>query len=122
MQNIKHGYQVSFPGGLDGPGSNSGGSEIFRTPPDRPWGPPSFLQHGYQVSFPGVKRPERGVNYPRLSSAEVKERVELYLYSHFGPSWPITGRNLVYFYILCQPNVLLGTGTSDYKTKTYSSC
>jgi hypothetical protein len=29
----------------------------------------------------GVKRPERGVIHPTPSSAEVKERVELYLYS-----------------------------------------
>ena len=33
------------------------------------------------VSFPGVKRPGRGVNHPPTSSAEVKERVELYLCS-----------------------------------------
>jgi len=31
-------------------------------------------------SFRGVKRPGRGVNHPPPSSAEVKERVELYLY------------------------------------------
>jgi hypothetical protein len=37
------------------------------------------------VSFPGVKRPGRGVNYLLSSSAEVKERVELCLYS---PSVP----------------------------------
>jgi len=29
-------------------------------------------------SFPGVKRPGRGVDHPPLSSAEVKETVELY--------------------------------------------
>ena len=29
-------------------GSNSGGGEIFRTCPDRPWGPPSLLYNGYQ--------------------------------------------------------------------------
>jgi len=28
-------------------------------------------------SFSGVKRPQRGVNFTQLSSAEVKERVEL---------------------------------------------
>jgi len=30
--------------------------------------------------FPGVKRPGRGVDNSPLSSAEVKERVDLYLY------------------------------------------
>jgi hypothetical protein len=29
------------------------------------------------VFFPGVKQPGRGVNYQLLSSAEVKEKVEL---------------------------------------------
>jgi hypothetical protein len=27
-------------------GSNAGGGEIFRTFPDRPWGPPSLLYNG----------------------------------------------------------------------------
>jgi len=35
-------------------GSNPGGGEIFRTCPDRTWGPPSPLHNGYRV-FPGVK-------------------------------------------------------------------
>ena len=48
----------------------------------------------YRVSFPGVKRPGRGVDHPPLSSAEVKERVELYLYSPSGSSWSVPGRNL----------------------------
>ena len=30
------------------------GGEIFRTSPDRPWGPPTLLYNGYRV-FPGVK-------------------------------------------------------------------
>ena len=38
-------------------------------------------------SFPGVKRPGRGVNHPPISSAEVKERIQLYICSPFGPSW-----------------------------------
>jgi len=42
-------------------------------------------------SFPGLKRPGRGLNHPLPSSAEVKERVELYLYSHSGPSWSVLG-------------------------------
>jgi len=42
-------------------------------------------------SFPGVKRRGCGVDHPPPSSAEVKERVELYLYSPSGPSWPLVG-------------------------------
>ena len=58
--------------GLNGPGIESRGDEIFRTRPDRPWVPPVLLYNGYRVSFPGVKRPGRGVNHtpplpPRLS-------------------------------------------------------
>ena len=36
-------------------------------------------------SFPGVKRPRRAFNHPPSSSGEVKERVELYLYSQSVP-------------------------------------
>ena len=58
---------------LDGPGSNPGGGEIFRTGPDRPWGPPSFLYNGYRV-FPGGKvRPGRDVDPSPPSSAVVKK-------------------------------------------------
>ena len=35
-------------------GSNTGGSEIFRIRPERPWGPLSILYNGYRV-FPGGK-------------------------------------------------------------------
>jgi len=40
-------------------------------------------------SFPGVKRPGRGVDHSIC--AEVKERVEQYLYSPSGPSWAVLG-------------------------------
>jgi len=72
-------------------GSNPGGGEIFRTRPDRPWGPPSLLYNGYRLCFPGVQRPGHGIDHPSPSSADVKERVELYLYSPSGPSWPDLG-------------------------------
>jgi hypothetical protein len=42
-------------------------------------------------SFPGIKQPGRAVSHPPLSSAEVKEGVQLYLYSPFGPSWHVIG-------------------------------
>jgi hypothetical protein len=35
--------------GLDGPGSNPGRGEIFRTRPGRTWGPPSLIYNGYRV-------------------------------------------------------------------------
>jgi len=49
---------------------------------------PYTMDTGY---FPGVKRPGCGVDHPPLYSAEVKDRVELYLYSASGPSWPVIG-------------------------------
>jgi len=71
--------------------SNPGEREIYRICPDWPCGPPSPLYNGHQVSFPGVKRPGHGVDHPSPSSIEVKERVELRLYSPSGPSWPVYG-------------------------------
>jgi hypothetical protein len=44
--------------------------------------------------FPEVKQSGRGVDHPPPSSAEIKERVELYLYSTSGPSWPAIGWTL----------------------------
>ena len=35
-------------------------------------------------SFPGVKRPGRGAAYPPTPSAEVKQRVQLYVYPLLG--------------------------------------
>jgi hypothetical protein len=66
-------------------GSNPGGDEVFCTCLDRSCGPLNLLHNGYRVSFSGVKRPGRGVDHPPPSSAEVKERVQLYLYSPSGP-------------------------------------
>ena len=40
--------------GLDGPGIEFRWGEIFRTCPDRPWGPLSLLYKGYRL-FPGGK-------------------------------------------------------------------
>jgi hypothetical protein len=64
------------------------GDYIFRTRLDQPWGPSSLLYNGYRVSFPGVRRPERDVDHPSSSSAEVKEGVELYVYSPSELPWP----------------------------------
>jgi len=42
-------------------------------------------------SFPAVERPGLGIDHSPPSIAEVKERIDLYLYSHCGPSWPVVG-------------------------------
>ena len=49
--------------GLDGPGIESRWrGEIFRTCPDRPWGPPRLLFNGYWASILGVKQEKRERN------------------------------------------------------------
>ena len=42
-------------------------------------------------SFTGVKWAGRGIGHPPPSSTNVEERVELYLYSSFGPLWSVPG-------------------------------
>jgi len=60
----------------------------FSAPDQTGPGPhPAFYKMG-TGSFSGVERPKRGVDQPP-SSAEVKERLKLYLYSPSGPSWPL---------------------------------
>jgi len=59
--------------GLDGLGIESRWGEVFRTCPDRPWGPPNLLYNGYRV-FPGGKeRPGRNDNPSLPSSAVIKK-------------------------------------------------
>jgi len=59
--------------GLEGPGSNPGGGEIFRNCPDRPWGPSSLLYNDYRA-FPGGKeRPGRDADPSPHSSVVAKK-------------------------------------------------
>ena len=61
-------------------------------PEDGTWVGPRAHPASYTMgtgSFPGVKRPSRGFDHPPPSSAEVERRVELYIYSPSGPSWPV---------------------------------
>jgi hypothetical protein len=55
-------------------------------------------------SFPGEERPGCGFDQPISSSAEVKERVELYLYSLCGPSWPVLCWTLLSFTMISGQN------------------
>jgi hypothetical protein len=51
-------------------GSNPGEwAEVFRSRPDRPWGPPSLVYNG---SFPGVKRLGRGADHPPLLAPSLR--------------------------------------------------
>ena len=74
--------------GLDGLGIESRWERDFPHPfrPNLLPTQPPF--NGYRV-FPGGKVAGVWRWPPTPSSAEVKERVELYLYSTFGPSWPV---------------------------------
>ena len=55
----------------EGPGIESRWDEIFRTSPDRPWGPPSLLYNGYRVFSGGKVLPGRDADPSPSSSAEV---------------------------------------------------
>jgi hypothetical protein len=105
---------------LDGPGIESRCGEIFRTCPDRPWGPSSLLYKGDRV-FPGGKeRQGRDANRSPPSSAVGHERVEQYIYSPYGPyglyraSVPVQGVHLTlltnYLQILLSTNLMKISG------------
>jgi len=50
-----------------------------------PWGPPSLLYNGYRVFPSGKEQPGRDADPSSPSSAVGHERVELHLYSPYGP-------------------------------------
>ena len=65
--------------GLQGPVTESRWSEIFHTHLEQAWGPNSLLYNGY----PRVGGQGMVLTMPWPPSAEVRERLELYLYSPF---------------------------------------
>ena len=77
--------------GMDGPGIESRWEAKVSTPVQPGPGAHSASCTMSTGSFPGVKRSGRGVDHPPPSSAEGKERVQLYFYSPSGPSWPVLG-------------------------------
>ena len=71
-------------------GSNPGGQRDFLHPLRPAVGPTQPPIQWVQGLSPGWKSDRgRGIDHPPPSSAEVKKRVEVYLYSPSGPSWPV---------------------------------
>ena len=90
--------------GLEGPGIESRWGRDF----PHPFGPAlrsTRPNNGYWV-FPGGKAAEAWRWPPTPSSAEVKGRVELYLYSPSGPSWPVLGWTLLDYWNVSVLDVL----------------
>jgi hypothetical protein len=78
--------------GLDGPEIESRCGARFSAPVQTS---PRVNPVSYTMgtgSFSGVNQPGRGVDHPTQFSAEVKEKVELYIFSPSGSSWPVLGR------------------------------
>jgi hypothetical protein len=80
--------------------SNPRREEIFRTRPDQSWDPPSPIYSRYRF-FSGDKVAGTWRWPPTPSIAEIQERVVLYLYFPFGPSWSVLGwiLTLLLFYL-----------------------
>jgi hypothetical protein len=53
-----------------------------------------YKEYSWLMNRAGMNHVRRGGNYPRQSSAEVKEILELYHLSPLGPSWHVLGRTL----------------------------
>ena len=61
------------------------------------WKRNALLRSAVDLRCPGQAWPGRGGHQPTPSSAQVKERVKLYLYSPSTPSWQFTGWIHLYF-------------------------
>ena len=74
---------------LDGPGIESRWGRLFPHPLRPALGANQPPMQWVPGLYRGVKRPGRGIDHPPPNSADVKERVELYLFSTSGPSCPV---------------------------------
>ena len=78
--------------GLDGPGIESRCGRDFSAPVQTgPEAHPASCTMGTGSFHGGKVRPGRDADPSPPSSVEVKNRVELYLYSPQVPSWPVKG-------------------------------
>ena len=101
---------------LDGPGIEFRWRRDFSHPSRPPLGTIQTSIKWVRVSFPGLKRPGRGVNHPPSSSAEIKERVELQLYSPFEPSWPLPGANLTFTFYYTAMHIIRSDFVTDIQS------
>ena len=82
--------------GLDDPGIDSRWGRDFPHPPSPVLGPTQPSVQGVPTgSFQRVKRPWHGVDHIPSCSTELEGRVELYICSPSGPSWPVLGRTVL---------------------------
>jgi hypothetical protein len=78
-------------------GSNPSGGEIFRTRPDQSWDHPASYTMGTCSFCRGQSG--RGValtTHPH-PAPRLKKRIQLYLYSRSGPSWPVPRANFTLY-------------------------
>jgi hypothetical protein len=73
-------------------------------------------------SFSGVKQPGRGVDHPPPSSAKVNERIEVYLYSPSGSSWPVLGWTLPLLYGISSYEPALRSLVTTTPLSCFCSC
>ena len=111
-------YSDSLQAGRSG-GSNPGGGRDFPHPSRPGQGPTQPPIKWVLGLFPGVKAAGTWRWPPITSNAEVKERVELYLYSTFGPSWPVIEWTFLYFTLrVCLTKAY---SPSSYKYQVFST-
>ena len=87
-------FSIATRYGLDGTGIESRWRRDFPHPSRPALGPTQPPIKWVLGILPGGKAAGAWCWPPTPSSAEVKGRVELYLYSPSGPSWPVLGRTL----------------------------
>jgi hypothetical protein len=88
--------------------------------PSRPALGPNQPPKQWVPVLSGVKWTGRDVDHPLSSSAEVKERVELYIYSTSGPSWPVYGDLYLYLHNSLPITAAAGGHTQGLKPYFYT--